>query len=205
MIKISSKNKSTTIRLSEKTKKMLEQLSLGKETHEKIILRLIKNQINLENSFQNNKTKLIKEGNVIATKYTTLHKTIDLKIDEKKYSVVYNYNDLSTFAIMRKNYLVEKRNNGYSNIENFEWEIDLEIVNVNFENKWISPDKLNKNELKLIYFICIKNVLEDIFDLNIYEIENVKDFTNFDTWYEIYSKYDLSKDSFNNDIKFKLN
>jgi hypothetical protein len=200
MIKINSKNKSTTIRLTEKTKKILEQLSIGKETHEKIILRLIKNSQNLENTG----TKLVKEGNILGTKYNTIHKTIDLKIDDKKYVVVYTYNDLSPFSFVRKNYLIEEKITGYSNLKNIDWEIDLEIVNIDLGKGWTSPEKINKEELKLIYFICIKNVIEESFDLKIYEIINSQDFLNIDIWNQIYTKYNLSKDSFNNDIKRKL-
>ncbi len=65
---VNSKEKSTTIRLKDKTKKMLEAKAKGKETHEEIILRLIKMSDNLSNDG----TTIIQKGNMIATKYEQL-------------------------------------------------------------------------------------------------------------------------------------
>ena len=62
IIKVDSKEKSTSIRLSEKTKKALESLASGKETHDQIISRLIK----LVNTLSEEKgTKIVSRKNTI--------------------------------------------------------------------------------------------------------------------------------------------
>ena len=51
-IKIETKDKSTTIRINDRTKKMLEALANGRETHEEIVLRLIKLSQNMSGNIK---------------------------------------------------------------------------------------------------------------------------------------------------------
>jgi len=194
MIQITSTDKSTTIRLKEGTKRKLEQLAKGKETHEEIILRLIKVVESLS-SEQN--TTIVQKGNIIGTKYETLHKTIHIKLDDQEYVVVCTYNDLSIIALMRNKSL-----NQFS--KKLDWTIDLNIVNVNSGNGWKNPTKIHAKELNTLYFICVKQILEETFDIKLYQFSNIQDYFNIDNWMEIYKKYELSKDSLNADIKRKL-
>lgn len=184
---VKSNDKSTTIRLKEQTKKMLEAVSKGKETHEEIILRLINMSEKLSND---NTTEIVQKGNIIGTRYETLHKTFDLEIDKEKYQVVCNYNDLSPISLMKTPVL--------------DWEIDLEIVNINKGKGWISPKTLSKSEFNKIYFICLKQILEQTFDIKLYQLSTLDDYLNIDKWMEAYKKYNLSKDSLTQDVKDKL-
>lgn len=196
IIRISSKEKSTTIRLKQKTKEMLEELSKGKETHEEIILRLIKthNNLSLKES-----TKLLQKGNIIGTKYEKIHKTINFKLDNNDYVVVCKFNDLSIFSVLRNKSIKE-----ISNFKNLDWRIDLEIININKGKGWENPKNVSSKEINLLYFICLKLIIEEMFDLNLYHFSNIEDYFNIDNWIETYNKYDLSRDSLNNDVKRKL-
>ena len=184
---VKSNDKSTTIRLKEKTKKMLEAVSKGKETHEEIILRLINMSEKLSND---NTTEIVQKGNMIGTRYETLNKTFEIYLDKQKYQVVCKYNDLSPISLMKKPLL--------------DWEIDLEIVNVNKGKGWVAPTNLTKQEFDKIYFICLKQVLEQTFDITLYQLSTLDDYLDINKWIEAYKKYNLSKDSLNQDIKAKL-
>lgn len=182
---VNSKEKSTTIRLKDRTKKMLEAKSKGKETHEEIILRLIK----LSDNLYNDGTTIIQKGNLIGTKYEQLHKTFEILLDNKKYKVVGTYNNLAPMIISKND---------------IDWEIDLEIVNVNKGNSWVDPSILSKYEKDKLYFICLKQILEETFDIKIYQLANIDDYNNIDKWEDVYKKFNLSKDSLNSDVKRKL-
>jgi hypothetical protein len=197
IIKVHSKNKSTTIRISEKTKKMLEALAKGKETHQEIILRLIKQANSLSTDYG---SKIIEKGHVIGTQYEKLHKTIEIEIADKKYSVVCTYNDLSLIVILRSNQL---KNLVGHNLP-FEWELDLEIVNVRLGAGWLNPSSLNGEERTLLYIICVKQVLEETFDIELYQFETKEDYLDIMKWSEVYDHHHLSRDSFNSDIRKKL-
>ncbi|MBN2422106.1 hypothetical protein JXB41_02675 [Candidatus Woesearchaeota archaeon] len=204
IIEISSEDKSTTIRLKEKTKKMMEALSLGKETHEEILLRLIKiaNQLAAQSG-----TEIYHKGGVIGTKYERLNRIFSIKRGKKIYSVVCTFNDLTIIDMLRKgghiqNYITNNRKIP-------QWELDLEIVNIK-EGKgdWISPAVFKKNhdkiEFSLIYFACVKQVLEEAFDISIYEIITEDDLFNIEKWDKLYKRYNLSRDSFYHDIEGQL-
>lgn len=184
---IKSSDKSTTIRLKEKTKKMLESVSKGKETHERIILRLINIAEKLS---QDNTTEIVQKGNIIGTKYSTLHKTFNIEIEKINYQVLCSYNDISPISLMKKPIL--------------DWEIDLEIININKGKGWISPKNFSKSELDKIYFICLKQILEQTFDITLYQFSTLDDYLNIEKWMEAYKKYNLSNDSLTHDIKNKL-
>ncbi|MBU4501367.1 MAG: hypothetical protein KKA79_02150, partial [Nanoarchaeota archaeon] len=100
IIKVDSKEKSTSIRLSETAKKALESLASGKETHEQILLRLIKIAKTMSKDYG---SKVIDRKNVIGTKYERVHKTFNMEIGKQRYSVVCVYNDLTLFAHLRIN------------------------------------------------------------------------------------------------------
>ncbi|MFA6073165.1 MAG: hypothetical protein WC758_03565 [Candidatus Woesearchaeota archaeon] len=197
-IKINTKDKSTTIRISDKAKKMLESQAKGKETHEEIILRLIKLS---ENISTEQSSKFVDKGNIIGTKYEQKNKTMNVEIDNKKYSVVCTYNDLSIIALLRskqlKNYINEHL---YS-----EWDLNLEIVNVNSGKGWQNSAKLELEEEKILYFACVKKILEETFDIKLYKIETKDDYLSDEKWSESYEKYDLSRDSLRSDIRSHLN
>lgn len=187
VIIVSSEDKSTTIRLKEQTKKMLEAKAKGKETHEEIILRLI----NMADTISGeNGTNIIQRGNVVGTKYAQLHKTFDISLEKKKYKVVGTYNDLSPIALMKQPTL--------------DWEVDFKLININKGNKWESPSNLPRKEHKLLHMICLKQILEESFHIQLYQLSNTDDYLNIDKWNDAYNKNGLSKDSFNMDIKKEL-
>lgn len=196
MQNISSNEKSSTIRLKQKTKDMLGELAKGKETHEKIILRLIK-LANALNSEKN--TKIIQKGNIIGTKYETAHKTLNIKINNIEYLVVCKYNDISIIALLQNKSLRK-----LSQQQELDWRLDLKIVNINSGNGWRDPKTIQNKEKNLIYFACIKQILETIFDIKLYQFETIEDYFNVDTWSEAYKKNNLSKDSLHFDIRRHL-
>ena len=193
-IKISEKDKSTTIRLSDRTKKMLEASAKGKETHEEIIQRLIKLSNNLT---AKEGTKIKEKGNITHTKYEQKNKTLDIELKGKKYSVVCTYNDLSIIAIMRNKQLQNMRTSEHD----IEWELDLEIVNINKGSGWIKPSTLKIEEIRLIYLICVKQILEETFDIKLYELLTEKDYLDASKWTDAYDRNNLSRDSLNGDIR----
>lgn len=204
IISIQTKEKHTTLRLSEKTKKMLEAQAKGKETHEEILIRLIKISENLSSE---QGSRIMQKGNVIGTKYERSNKTFNISIDDKKHTVVGTYNDLSIMATMRNKKLQQvtiiSASNSHTPIgaKNIDWEIDLEIVNINKGNGWIKPTTIPLEEKDLLCLICIKQVLEETFDIKLYQLSNIEDYTNIDRWNEIYKRYNLSRDSLRSDIR----
>lgn len=191
-VNVSSNEKSSTIRLKQKTKNMLEELAKGKETHEQIVLRLIK-LANALNSKKN--TTVMEKGNIIGTKYERTHKTLKIKIDNVEYLVVCKYNDISIIALLQNKSLKE-----LSNRKDFDWRLELEIVNTNHGSGWQDPKHMQEQEADLIYFICLKELLEEIFDIKLYQFETIEDYFNGDTWSNVYEKNNLSKDSLHFDI-----
>lgn len=190
MIEVNSLDKSTTIRLKENTKRKLEYFSKGKETHEEIILRLMKL---VEMLSSDSKTELV-HSKVIGTKYVRLHKTLHIKLDGIQYVVVCNYNDLSPILLFRQN----------SSLGNFEWLLDLEIVNVNKGAGWKEPKKFPEKEQNTLYLISLKQILEETFDVILYQFSNLSDYFNVDNWIDAYKKNNLSKESLQKDVKRKL-
>jgi hypothetical protein len=196
-------NKITSIRVTQKAKKMLEALAIKKETHEDIILRLIKMANNLS---EENGSKLIEKGNVTGTKYERVHRTFKIKTEKAKYEVVCTYNDLILLSMLKNN----KRLKGYlsDKTRNFEWEVDLEMVNIKKEEgEWENPDKLlnnDKTEYLLLHLIAMKEILEETFDINIYEIVALNDYFDLDKWEKAYKENDLSKESLHTDVQRKL-
>ncbi|MCF7871491.1 hypothetical protein K9L97_00475 [Candidatus Woesearchaeota archaeon] len=195
-VNITSSEKSSTIRLKQKTKDMLEELAKGKETHEQIILRLIK-LANALNSEKN--TTIIQKGNIIGTKYETAHKTVHIKIKNQEYVVVCKYNDISIIALLQNKSLKE-----LSRSQDLDWRLDLEIVNINSGKGWENPENVISKEKDLIYFVCLKQLLEEIFDIKLYQFETIEDYFNRDNWSEAYEKNNLSKDSLHYDIRRHL-
>jgi hypothetical protein len=196
-MELSIQNKRTSISLTEKTKKMLELLSEGKETHEEILVRII-NLINKLSSHSN--TKIIRKNKVFGTEYNRKHKTFEVNVTNVKYSFVCIYNDLDVFAAFRSSQILY---NVFGEDALPKWELNLEIVNAKSGNsKWEDPREFS-NYL-LFYFVAIKQVLEIIFDINLYEIANHEDYFNLSKWEETYNRNKLSLDSFNTDVKNKL-
>ena len=196
MQNISSNEKSSTIRLRQKTKDMLGELAKGKETHEQIILRLIK----LANALKSEKnTTIIQKGNIIGTKYETVNKTLNLRVNNVEYLVVCKYNDISIIALLQNNSLKK-----LSKQQDLDWRLDLEIVNINSGKGWRDPKTMQNKEKNLIYFACIKEILENIFDIKLYQFETIEDYFNGDNWADAYQKNNLSKDSLHFDIRRHL-
>ena len=195
-INITSTEKSSTIRLKQKTKERLEELAKGKETHEQIVLRLIK-LANVINSEKN--TTIIKKENIIGTKYEIANKTLNIKINNQEYLVVCKYNDISIIALLQNKSLKE-----LSKKQDLDWRLDLEIVNINSGNGWRDPKYIQKKEGNLIYFACLKQLLEEIFDIKLYQFETIEDYFNGDNWSNAYAKNNLSNDSLHFDIRRKL-
>ena len=194
---IDTKDKSTTIRITDRTKKMLESLAKGRETHEEIILRLIKLSNNLTTK---EGTKIVEKGNVMGTKYVQKHTTIDIELKKKKYSIVCTYNDLSVIVLMNNKQLQQLRTKD----RGLDWELDLEIVNVKIGDKWQQPNKANISEIKILYLICVKKILEETFDIKLYELVTEEDYLDISKWMDAYDRNNLSRDSLNIDVRDKL-
>gem|GEM_PF-2445043 len=216
--------KPSSIRVSNKTREILAAHAIGSETHEEVVLRLLKlaNTLSMEEA-----TKIIPKGNTIGTKYLRKHKTIDVVLKGKPYSVVCTYNDLSIMSLMRSNLfrnsylhtpalhrshtaatynpLSSNANKQLIDKSNpIDWEIELEIVNVKRIDIWESPTKLDAEEELLLYFICLKQILEESFSIILYEITIDYDVLNLDAWIAAYNRNNLSRDSLNTDIIKKL-
>lgn len=183
-IKITSQEKITTLRLSESTKRELESLGHAGQTHEEIlqsIMHLLKNS--------KSETEIVEKNNIIGTKYARLSRTFPVEIDQKKYAVVCTFNDLGLMPFRKS-----------------EWEIDLEIVNIrlNNEKKWKTIDALNPKTAQLLYFIALKQILEESFNVKMYELFQTDDFFNYDKWKNSYRANKLSMESFQNDVERRL-
>lgn len=202
-IEISAKEKITTVRLTEKTKKMLDALARGKETHEQILLRLIK----LANQLQSAPgTEIIKRGRVTGTRYERLNRMFTATCGGSTYSVVCTFNDLAALHMLRqsasiRHYIAYDR-------ESPQWEIDLRIENIRKgKEKWRSPDVFEQKEPRkflLLYLACLKRVLQDSFDIILYELSTEEDLLSLGRWDEAYKRTELSRESFYNDVQRRL-
>lgn len=85
-----------------------------------------------------------------------------------------------------------------------EWELNLEIVNINSGHGWTNPVNSRNEESKLLYLICIKQILEETFDIELYQVVNKEDYFSIEKWSEAYTKYNLSQDSLRSDITVKI-
>ena len=117
------------MRVSESTKRELESFGNSGDSHENIIKKLIKLAKNTE-------TKLIRNKNIIGTKYGKSNKTFNIETEKHKHFVVCKFNDLSLMNLLRNKNLQESFTR--------EWEIDLEIVNVKYKKIWENPNILKK-------------------------------------------------------------
>ncbi|NQU78639.1 hypothetical protein HQ545_02620 [Candidatus Woesearchaeota archaeon] len=199
-IKVKSNEEISSVRLTKKTKKMLESMAQGKETHEQIILRLIRTVTDLS---KEEGTRIIEKGKLKGTKYQRTHKTIHVETDKNKYSVVCTYNDLAIISMLKKSTYLKNYKP-----DHLEWELDLEINNIKIGSKnWSDPEKIiqsDKSEYRLIYLICIKDVLEQTFDIQIYEVMTKPDYFTPDRWEKAYQRNGLSMDSFYSDVQKRL-
>jgi hypothetical protein len=193
-IKVDETEKASSIRVSNKTREMLVALSRGKESQEDVILRLIKLSNNLS---AKEGTQIKEKGNIIGMKYAQKNKTLDIVLKGKKYSAVCTFNDLSLMSIMRSRQLQNMR----AREQDMEWELDLDLVNINKGSGWIKPSALNIEDARLIYLICVKQVLEETFDIKLYELMTEKDYLDISKWTESYDKNGLSRDSLNADVR----
>lgn len=197
-IKVTSKEKMTTLRLSEATKKELESFGRAGETHEEMLLDVLNL---LKNMVKDSETKIIQKNNVIGTKYGRISKTFDIEIDKKKYSVVCTYNDISVIVMLRNN-------RSLSSQLSPEWEVNLEIVNFKAEvADWQNPNILYNKDKKtwlLLYFIAFKEVIEEMCNIKINEFSTVENYLNYDIWKQAYLKYKLSLESLSKDIEKRL-
>ena len=201
IIKIPSKDKITTIRVSESTKRQLERVNIGTATatHEDIIKKLI----SLANT-QESETIFIKNKNIIGTKYARLNKTLNIELEKNRYSVVCTYNDASLVSYISSNKSLQG---------DFpkDWEIDLEIVNIGIMDKntlhWKEPKlfyEKNRREFLLLHLIAAKQILEDMFPIKISEILTEADYFNTEKWRSAYLRNKLSMESFYKDIEKRI-
>ena len=100
IIKVTRKEKITSIRVSERTKKELEHYGSSGDSHEEIIKKLINLTKNLLND---SGTKLMKNNNVIKTKYSRINRTYKIETEQDKYSIVCIFNDLSLMNLILDN------------------------------------------------------------------------------------------------------
>jgi hypothetical protein len=206
-IKVKKTEKSTTLRISESTKRELETFGTANETHEKIIKKLINIA---KNSVLNPGQGIIKKGNAIGTEYNRIVQSFDIETEKDLYVVVCTFNDLRQKILVTKNlYLRQKFPD--------EWELNLEIVSLSRSAKkndygrivsvWNTPRELlkkDKNEYLLLYFIAVKQVLEETFNLNLFEFSKQEDYFNLEKWRNIYIMANLSMESYYDDIETKL-
>lgn len=210
IIKVESKEKSTTIRVKESTKKMLESLAVGKETHEHIILRLGKIAKTMSTEYG---SKVVESKNVIGTQYERIHKVVNIEIMGHHYSVVCVYNDLKLFALFR----INKQLANYSPNKELpkEWEVELEIVNIKKDDgQWQSPPTnlttessrqyYNSPEYLFLYTVSLKNILEETFDIKLYGLAKEEDYLDLHKWEEAYKVNNLSTESYDYDVNRKL-
>ncbi len=215
--------KPSSIRVSNKTREMLAAQAIGSESHEDVILRLIKlaGTLSMEDA-----SKIVSKGNAIGTKYQRKHKTIEVLLRGKLHFVVCTFNDLSIMSLMRTNlfrnsyihsssmsslhspnsigYKMSPSDKAIDKSNPVDWEIELEIENVKRSDQWESPTKLEAEERRLLYFICVKRILEESFNLMLYELTTDSDFLNLDAWIDSYNRNNLSRDSLNTDIIKKM-
>lgn len=191
IIKVDEKEKASSIRVSNKTREMLSALAKGQESQEEIILRLIR----LANNLSSEGTKVIEEGNATGTKYAQKNRTLQISLKNKKYSVVCTYNDLSVIAIMQHKQLQNMTRNP------LEWELDLEIINISKGTGWLKPSTLKIEEVRIIYLICVKQILEETFDIKLYELLTEEEYLDENKWVEAYNRNSMSRDSLNSDIR----
>ena len=216
IIRVTSREKITTIRVSESTKRELENFGQSGDTHEGIIIKLMRFA---KNAFTESDTKLIKNKNAIGTKYGRLTKTFEIETDKGKYSIVCTYNDLSPMALISAN------KNLQGNLTK-EWELDLELVNIGISKReegnftsnytktlnslnlsWSPPNILytnDKEEFLLLYLVAVKQVLEYIFGIRIYEMTTRKDYFDTEKWRNAYIRNNISMESFYHDIQKKM-
>lgn len=223
-INVSTQNKSTSIRLSERTKRMLESLAKGKETHEQILQRLIRMASLLDDSGYANGsgygggsasgagyadgtgdgTSIGVRDNIVATQYARLSTTLEIDWDTNRYEIVCTYNDLSPLVLLRSRRLrnVAQHGNSPNNVPpaTLDWEIGLEIVNVNRGEGWTRPSALSERERTLLYLVCVRQVLEDTFNVKLYELETEDDYQSQMKWTKAYNRNNLSKVSLRSDI-----
>ncbi|MFH1175023.1 MAG: hypothetical protein V1725_07875 [archaeon] len=144
-------------------------------------------------------TEVIFKDNVVGTKYARTSTTVSVELDNKCYDVVCTYNDLSIIALLRSKRLTANLDSSVQN-GNMGWEVDLDIVNVKIDKKWTSPSTLPKKEKEMIYLICVKQILEETFDVKLYELETVDDYNSQSKWKQAYNRTNLSRDSLYSDI-----
>jgi hypothetical protein len=206
-IKVTLKEKITSIRASERTKRELETFGSSGDSHEEIIKKLIKLA---KSAHTDSQTKLTKNGNIVGTKYGKLNRTFDIETEKDKYSIVCTFNDVSLMNLLLENKNLQERFTK-------EWELDLEIVNIrmNAENhadkrkiiNWADPKILYENDKKeytLLYLVAIKQVLEEMFSIKIYEMATQDDYFNVEKWKSVFIRNRLSMESFYKDIQRKL-
>lgn len=197
LIQVSSKGKMTTLRVSEATKRYLESFGRAGETHDKMLARILNTL-----KYNDIETQVLRKNNVLGTKYARLNRTLGLDIDSHKYALVCTYNDLSPWALI-------KNHDNLSEHFGREWELGLELVNVQTEKSksWSDPKIIYQKDKKtwlLLYFIALKVILEDIFNIRIYEISTTQDYLSYDYWKQAYSRNKLSMESFHKDIERQL-
>ncbi len=187
----------TTLRVSEATKRYLEFFGRAGETHDEMLSRIL----NIL-KHKDIETQVFRKNNVLGTKYGRKNKTLNVKIDEKMFSIVCTYNDLSPWVILKdQEKLLEQLGK--------DWEMDLEIVNIktNPEENWNDPNitpNQDKKTYPLLHFIILKELLEEYFDIRIYEISTTKDYLNYDLWKQTYLRNKLSMESFHKDVERQL-
>ena len=64
--------------------------------------------------------------------------------------------------------------------------------------------KRDKHEYLLIYLVIIKQILEEVFSIKIYEINTEDDYFDEDKWRSSFMRNKLSMESFYRDIQRKL-
>lgn len=205
IIKVTQQEKITTIRVTESTKKELESFGSAGNTHEDILKKIMKIVKSADSE-----TKVVRQGNAIGTKYGKLIRTFIIETDKGKYSIVCKFNDLSFMNLMLENKNIQ---------ENFakEWELDLEIVNMMVDVQkytkkqrtviWSNPDilcKSDKHEYLLLYLVAVKQALEGIFSIKIYEVTTQDDYFDIEKWRSAFARNKLSMESFYKDIQEKM-
>jgi len=83
------------------------------------------------------------------------------------------------------------------------WEVDLELVNFQKNNgKWKNPKQLKKKDYLFLYFVCLRTILKETFNITIPMKDD--DYVSLEEWENVYEENNLSQDSLDYDVKDKL-
>jgi hypothetical protein len=210
---------STSIRLSIKTKRKLDKHRVGKESYEEVILRLIESnetilqELNEFRELKKSNPSLIK---YVETSFIREHKTYtyhpDLKIEysynESKLKIIndFSYNlEIDNYLLLGKvidEEIAIKKTQEINIIKSlYEKTIDYDLDDVFRKSKMQLKSKEEYIRTKyLVYF----KIIYFLMNQQTFHRTDERNFFDLDFWKYFYSTKNLSKTSFEEDIRQKL-